>query len=91
MEDLTATMGEVFKSSPLDPTVTAEIDPHPDMDQGTKDWMVEVWDGVQLRNDGAVRVGTTFRPFAETVRDTAESLILLCGTANCNLNGQRFC
>jgi hypothetical protein len=27
----------------------------------------------------ARRVGTTFRPLAETIRDTAESLIAVCG------------
>ena len=59
--------------------VIAEVDPHPDVDQGLKDYWVKLWDGVQLRNDGAVRVGTTFRPLAETVRDTAESLIAICG------------
>ena len=51
MEDLTACMGEVFKNSPLDPTTTAEVDPHPDMDEAQKAWFRQVWDGVELRNE----------------------------------------
>jgi hypothetical protein len=38
-----------------------------------------LWAGVQLRNDGATSVGTSFRPLKVSVRDTAESLIALCG------------
>lgn len=79
MEDLTACMGEVFKNSPLDPTTTAEVDPHPDMDEAQKAWFRQVWDGVELRNEAATRQGVSFRPLSETVRDTAESLIALCG------------
>ena len=53
MEDLTACMGEVFKNSPLDPTTTAEVDPHPDMDEAQKAWLRQVWDGVELRNEAS--------------------------------------
>ena len=48
MEDLTACMGEVFKNSALDPTTTADIDPHPDMDEKQKAWFRHVWDAVEL-------------------------------------------
>lgn len=42
MEDLCATMGDVFLSSPLDPTTTAEVDPHPDMDDDLKEYYRQV-------------------------------------------------
>ena len=42
MEDLCATMGDVFLGSPLDPTTTAEVDPHPDMDDDLKEYYRQV-------------------------------------------------
>ena len=78
MEDLVAATLELFPNSGFDPTAEA-VDELADEVKANEDFYVKLWAGVQLRNDGARRVGTHFRPFTDTLRDTTESLIDVCG------------
>jgi nucleoside-diphosphate-sugar epimerase len=78
IEDLVSMVGGLFPAAGFDTTAEV-VDKESDDVKKNKAYFTAVWAGVQLRNDGARRIGAHFRPFEATLRDTAESLVAICG------------